>query len=393
MGDFSVNNNVIASNGSRSGISCTQPGGFGINVYDDAVAMTGSFKFDGNGISSTWIGLFLWMVTDAIARNNIIWNSTYGIYISSESVGNHIYHNNFINNSIQAYVTFDIYTYNNTWDDGYPCGGNYWSEYTDVDNNSGPYQNITGIHDGIWDHPYSIDANNTDHYPLKFPYKTQPPTITILSPENKTYAVNATIPLTFTVDEFTSWIGYSLDGQANVTITGNMTLPLLPDGGHHVTVYTNDTFGNMGFATVYFTVDTTKPDITNVVQDPLTNVLPDTVVKINATVTDATSGTKQVLLNCTFTNSTSTWYPAFSMTHLTGDIWNATMPPQPYGTNVTYVIIAEDNASNTITTEQIYGYKYEYQVVPEFTLPTVVIALVIATSLIAIISRKKTFPT
>jgi hypothetical protein len=187
-------------------------------------------------------------------------------------------------------------------------------------------------------------------------------------------------------------MGYSLDEQANVTITGNTTLPTLPDGWHHVTVYVNDIFGNMGFATVYFTVDTTRPSITNVVQDPLTNILPNTIVRINAAVTDATSGIGQVLLNCTFTNSTNTWNTVFSMTHLTGDIWNATIPPQPYGTNVTYVIIAEDNVGNTITTEQL-GYEYEYHVVPEFTLSTVVIALVFMTSLIAIISRKKrTFP-
>jgi hypothetical protein len=150
----------------------------------------------------------------------------------------------------------------------------------------------------------------------------------------------------------------------------------------------------MGSATVYFTVDTTKPDIINVVQNPLTNILPDTIVKVNATVTDAASKIKQVLLNCTFTNSTSTWYTIFTITHLTGNIWNATIPQNPYGTNVTYVIIAEDNAGNTITTEQKYGYKYEYQVVSEFTLPTILIALVIAALLIALISRKKrTFST
>jgi parallel beta-helix repeat protein len=384
MGDFSVNNNVIASDGSHSGISCTQSGGFGINVYDNAVAMTGSFEFEGNDISLTWCGLALGMVKDAIVRNNIIWNSTYGIYLS-ESAGNHIYHNNLINNTIQAYVTPN---YNNTWDNGYPSGGNYWSDYTGTDEYKGPDQDIPGS-DFIGDDWYVINDNNTDHYPLWIPYETTPPTITILSPENTTYAVNASIPLTFTVDETTTWIGYSLNGQANVTITENTTLPTLPDGWHHLTIYANDTFGNMGFATVYFTVDTTKPDITNVVQDPLTDILPDAVVKINVTVTDATSGIKQVLLNCTFTNSTDTWNTLFSMTPLTGYVWNATIPPYPYGTNVTYVIIAEDNAGNTITTEQKYGYKYEYQVVPEFPLPTILLAFMTATLIIAIISRKK----
>jgi hypothetical protein len=57
----------------------------------------------------------------------------------------------------------------NTWDDGYPSGGNYWSDYAGVDLFSGPYQNQTGS-DGIGDTPYFIRANNTDNYPLMNPY-------------------------------------------------------------------------------------------------------------------------------------------------------------------------------------------------------------------------------
>jgi hypothetical protein len=53
----------------------------------------------------------------------------------------------------------------NAWDDGYPSGGNYWSDYTGVDLRKGPYQNETGS-DGIGDTPYSIDSDNADRYPL-----------------------------------------------------------------------------------------------------------------------------------------------------------------------------------------------------------------------------------
>jgi len=42
------------------------------------------------------------------------------------------------------------------WDDGYPSGGNYWSDYAGVDADG----------DGIGDTPYVIDENNTDRYPL-----------------------------------------------------------------------------------------------------------------------------------------------------------------------------------------------------------------------------------
>jgi hypothetical protein len=56
----------------------------------------------------------------------------------------------------------------NVWDNSYPSGGNYWSNYTGVDMKSGFYQNETG-NDGIGDMTHTIDANNTDHYPLMAP--------------------------------------------------------------------------------------------------------------------------------------------------------------------------------------------------------------------------------
>ena len=50
------------------------------------------------------------------------------------------------------------------WDNSYPDGGNFWSDYNGTDVYKGPYQNETGS-DGIGDTPYVIDANNTDRYP------------------------------------------------------------------------------------------------------------------------------------------------------------------------------------------------------------------------------------
>ena len=86
-----------------------------------------------------------------------------------------------------------------------------------------------------------------------------PPAIDILSPQNTTYSATA-IDLNFTVSESTSWIGYTLDGQANITITGNITLADLTEGPHNIIVYANDTYGNMGFSNiVYFTIDTIPP--------------------------------------------------------------------------------------------------------------------------------------
>jgi len=83
---------------------------------------------------------------------------------------------------------------------------------------------------------------------------TTPPTISILSPKNMIYRT-PNVSLIFMVSEVTDWIGYSLDGQTNVTITGNTTLTGLPNGLHFLEVYANDTCGNIGFDYTYFTVD------------------------------------------------------------------------------------------------------------------------------------------
>jgi multiple sugar transport system substrate-binding protein len=216
------------------------------------------------------------------------------------------------------------------------------------------------------------------------PSDTTRPVITVLSPENRTYATSS-VPLTFTVSECTSWMGYSLDGQANVTTSENTNLTSLLDGTHYVVVYANDTSGNMGTSTtVYFTVDTAPPNITDVSQiPPENNVLPEDVVRVNATVTDYVSEVKRVILN--YTNGNGTWITV-NMTNLQGNIWNATIPAFPYGTNITYVIIAEDNANNTITTED-QGYLFQYQVIPEFP-AAIILSLFMITTLVTIILGK-----
>ena len=86
-----------------------------------------------------------------------------------------------------------------------------------------------------------------------------PPVISVLSPQNKTYNANS-LPLDFTVDQPASWIGYSLDGQGNVTITGNTTITGLTKGSHNITVYAKDTLENTGTSeTIGFSVEVPEP--------------------------------------------------------------------------------------------------------------------------------------
>jgi len=106
-----------------------------------------------------------------INENIIANNRETGVRISG-SLNNIFYHNSFVNST--NHVTLSN-TRGNVWNDGYPSGGNYWSDYNGTDLFSGPYQNETGS-DGIGDIQYVIDADNLDRYPLMEPY---PPTRTV----------------------------------------------------------------------------------------------------------------------------------------------------------------------------------------------------------------------
>ena len=93
-----------------------------------------------------------------ISRNYVCADN-YNIYLYN-SDNNSIFHNRFVGRGLQ------VYSFNsaNVWDNGYPSGGNYWSDYTGTD--------VDG--DGIGDGPYVIDADNQDRYPLMRPWSPLP---------------------------------------------------------------------------------------------------------------------------------------------------------------------------------------------------------------------------
>jgi len=172
--------------------------------------------------------------------------------------------------------------YSNSWDDGYPSGGNYWSDNVGADADK----------DGICDTPYIINQDNRDNYPLMnpiivVPENITPPIIFIISPENKTYNTNS-VPLIFVVNESTSWMGYRLDAKAVATIGGNTTIAQLTDSMHSITVFANDSAGNIGSSgTIYFRIDTTSPKIN--ILSPMNKKYAASSVPLEFVVDEATS--------------------------------------------------------------------------------------------------------
>jgi parallel beta-helix repeat protein len=96
---------------------------------------------------------------------NTIENNSNGMIFSDATCQfNMVYGNNFIGNSnqLQFYGT-------NYFDDGYPAGGNYWSDAVGTDLKSGPNQNEPGA-DGILDQGYPESLPSPwDNYPLDWP--------------------------------------------------------------------------------------------------------------------------------------------------------------------------------------------------------------------------------
>jgi hypothetical protein len=177
-----------------------------------------------------------------ITRNNIS-----DVLVGSPS--NVFFKNNF-------YLTdYPYLSAENFWDNG--SIGNYWSNYTMK------YPNASEIgNSGIGDTPYVIqrewyttrdypDVKNFDNYPLMYPWGA--PEVALLGMQNATYSGDCF--LNFTVSKSAVWLGYSIDGQDNVTVSGNATLSGLSSGLHNVTVYAEDAFGYIGVSeTASFTI-------------------------------------------------------------------------------------------------------------------------------------------
>ncbi len=247
----------------------------------------------GNNLENNRVGINLvsWnpkqCSNNRITANNFI-NCSTAILIYDSS-NNRFYLNNFLNNKIllqdTGYYGHSLPSFN-VWDDGQQFG-NYWSDYQTR------YPNAKEIKtSGVGDTPYFVKPNNyvdpatltrkeakdhwteinaqyqrnTDYYPLMRPLDlgyelpvAEPPRVTVLSPLSQTYN-ESSIRLVFTLNKQADWTGYSLNGQENVTIHGNVTLSGLSNGPHSLTVYANDTFGNMGVTeNISFTVAVPKP--------------------------------------------------------------------------------------------------------------------------------------
>jgi len=182
----------------------------------------------------------------SIVGNNIKFNYR-GIVFWENSINNHIYYNNFINNTIQV-EHYNTPITGNIWDTNVCPGakGNYWSDYKGVDDGSGlgrwGEERIAG--DGIGD--TLIPHLDVDYYPLMHPWSPWPIAFFTYYPEKP----RVLEPVTFDASlSFGDIVLYEWDfGDGNIT---SVTEPIIIH-----------TFQEVGNYTVALTVKT-REGLTN----------------------------------------------------------------------------------------------------------------------------------
>jgi parallel beta-helix repeat protein len=172
-----ISRNYIAENGAGIylfGVDNSTISGNNISTNDEHgiwLEWSSSNSVSGNIVTNNRYGILLYCKWGHGSPNNNIFENDItanecGIQLYNSS-DNFLCHNDFIDNADQVYSENSV----NVWDDGYPCGGNYWSDYSDVDLQSGLGQDEVGS-DGIGDLPYEINGGNEDRYPLMGPFNT-----------------------------------------------------------------------------------------------------------------------------------------------------------------------------------------------------------------------------
>jgi parallel beta-helix repeat protein len=260
--------------------------GIGIDETNGNVIAHNDFKQAGIGLQSSNNTLISantfymgWVATGIFdSPNTIVAANNYTdchIAVTDSGVpGNLFFMNGFVNSTYPPDLSGGATTNDGTpinikdfWDNG--TVGNYWSNYTQRYPNAKPAGTS-----GTWNTPYVVSLNNTDYHPLIAPIASDvaqavsqalisthttssppsptptpiiPPTVFVLSPANKTYAAvydpYIRIPLIFETNKTLSWVGYSLDGGENITVSENGTLIEIGVNSRSLTLYANDTTG------------------------------------------------------------------------------------------------------------------------------------------------------
>ena len=272
-------------------------------------------------------GIHVYKSNNSKISNNILLNSLkYGIYISFDSYGNVIYHNNFLNNNnkrIQAYDAAAI----NIWN-GTEGRGNYWSDY------GSRYPNATND-SVVWNGNYSIDTHGftsaciDDFFPLcdpvgienRSPVANAGPDINIQ--QHRTVTFNGSNSFHYNgISNFTWNFRYN---HTNITLHGPTPMFTFHEmGKYNITLIVTNTKGYQDNDQMSVLVLDGEP--------PIAECGPDAVIDqgvmfvFNASGSRDNVGISQYRWNFTYNNTNITLYcPAPSFTFDIPGVYNITL--------------------------------------------------------------------
>jgi parallel beta-helix repeat protein len=273
--ELGFSNNITMANNTASN-----------NTYSVSLHFSSGNTITNNTVNQNKQGitLFLFNLYNNIT-NNMISNNSQGITLGLGTINNSIYHNNLYYNVNQ--VTDPD---SNQWDDGYPSGGNYWSDYKGIDSDG----------DGIGDTPYVIDSNSQDNYPLMNPFDETLPEITdvivVPQPQKAEENVNISARVVDNIKVFGVWVEIH---DPYISLVDNFTMQYDAINGRYFLnrsyalsgeytykIWANDTADNwVSRSGIFFMEDIRAPSIMDI------SILPSVQkiffdVNISANITD-----------------------------------------------------------------------------------------------------------
>jgi hypothetical protein len=261
------------------------------------------WEFDGGGMSS-------YNSDGVLVENNSFLDNTPAVTLNFCSNFSFIHNNmsgfitlpscsnmSFLGNSMYDVNVSSWALANSTvWDRGYPVGGNFWSQYSHVDLNGGPNQDIPGS-DGIGDTPFQVvGVEAIDHYPLmnakSTPDESAPFTeAEILGNEPNTGWYTSAVNITlrgYDVHSDVSNTHYRIDNASWSEYGG--TVRLATDGIHLLEYYSVDSAGNEETAwSKTVKIDTKPPECITPIS-PYMKVDNTRILTLRFDFVDSTSG-------------------------------------------------------------------------------------------------------
>lgn len=215
-------------------------------------------------------------------------------------------------------------------------------------NSSGNWNNnnasmAQGLHSVVF---YANDSagNTNQSSSYAFRVDTIAPSLLLVLPANTTYnSVNRTLNYTATdTNSGVNTIWYQYNGT-NTTVTGNTTFTALNNQQSNLTLYANDSAGNINSTSVFFTIDAVPPVLTFVSPTPNNTQANSSWAYVNITSSKTLSAALlewNLTQNITMQGSGTNWY------------YNKTMA----NGNYTFKVYANDSANNWNVTETRWVY-------------------------------------